>query len=104
MIELFEREARSMTLFPDGSSVPRPASALQSGGKCYSTAPTRPRLSFGFGEVLRTLAIAMADATALIRALQGAISEHREQSLLAPSTHLAHPSATTKTWYQNQNV
>lgn len=58
------------------------------------------------------LAAAMANAPALIRSLQGARSEHGEESLVAPGTHLAlltphesaHPSATTKTWYRNRNM
>lgn len=68
-----------MTLFPDGGSAPQPPSVLQSHarGMCYGTAAKRPRLSFVFHEVVRTLTIGMTNVTALIGSLQGASSEHR---------------------------
>lgn len=72
-----------MTLFPDGGSVPRPPSVLQSHarGMGYGTAPERPRRSFVFQEVLRKLTVGMTNVTALIGSLQGASSERRKQTL-----------------------
>lgn len=113
MIELFEREARSMTLVPDGGSVPRPCSVLQNHarGTCgFATAPKRP--SFVFRKVLRKLTIGMTNGTALIGSLQGASSEHSKETLFSPLTHVplltspisAHQSAPMQTWCQNRNM